>query len=53
MTFDPITIIIILVALVALWFVFRLVLSLTAAVFRVGCFVLFLAAVAAGIIYIL
>ena len=53
MTFDPVTIIIIFVALVALWFIFRILMSITAAVFRIGCFLLFVAAIIAGILYVL
>ena len=51
MTFDPVTIIVVLVALVALWFLFRILLSITAAIFRIGCFVLFIGAIVAAILY--
>lgn len=51
MSFDPVTIIIIIVALIALWFLFRIVLRLTAAVFQIGCVVIFVVAVGALALY--
>ncbi len=41
MPLDLVTLIVIVVSLVALWFLFRVLLSLTAAIFRIGCFLLF------------
>jgi hypothetical protein len=51
MAFDPATIIVVAVALVALWFLFRILLSLTAAIFRIGCVVLIVGAIVAVILY--
>ncbi len=53
MAFDPVTIIVVVVALVALWFLFRILLSLTAAIFRIGCVVLVVGAIVAVILYFL
>ena len=53
MAFDPVTIIVVLVALVALWFIFRILLSITAAIFRIGCFFLFVGAIVALVLYFL
>ncbi|HUS94540.1 MAG TPA: hypothetical protein VMZ24_05115 [Patescibacteria group bacterium] len=51
MAFDPVTIIVVVVALVALWFLFRILLSLTAAVFRIGCIVLIVGGIVAVMLY--
>jgi hypothetical protein len=51
MAFDPATIIVVVVALAALWFLFRILLSLTAAIFRIGCVVLIVGAIVAAILY--
>ena len=53
MAFDPVTIIVVIVALVALWFLFRILLSLTAAIFRIGCVVIIVGAIVAVILYFL
>ncbi len=53
MPFDPVTIIVVVVALVALWFLFRILLSLTAAVFRIGCIVLIVGGIFAVILYLI
>ena len=53
MAFDPVTIIVVVVALVALWFLFRILLSLTAAIFRIGCVILIVGAIVAVILYFL
>jgi hypothetical protein len=53
MAFDPVTIIVVVVALVALWFLFRILLSLTAAIFRIGCVVLVVGAIVTVILYFL
>jgi hypothetical protein len=51
MASDPATIIVVVVALAALWFLFRILLSLTAAIFRIGCVVLIVGAIVAAILY--
>jgi hypothetical protein len=53
MAFDPVTIIVVVVALVALWFLFRILLSLTAAIFRIGCVILIVGAIVTVILYFL
>ena len=53
MALDPVTIIVVVVALVALWFLFRILLSLTAAIFRIGCVILIVGAIVTVILYFL
>lgn len=43
---DPLTIIIVVVAIAVLWILFRILLGMAAALFRVGCFIIFIVAIA-------
>ena len=42
---DPITIIIVVIAIAVLWILFKILLGMAAALFRVGCFIIFIIAV--------
>lgn len=48
---DPLTIILIVAAIAVLWILFKIVLGMAAALFRVGCFIIFIVAVAAAVWY--
>ena len=48
---DPLTILLIVVGIAVLWIVFKLVLNMAAALFRVGCFIIFIIAVGVAIWY--
>ena len=49
---DPLTIIFIILAIAALWILFKILLGMAASLFRIGCFIIFIIAVGAGIWYI-
>jgi len=42
---DPLTIIIVVAAIAVLWILFRVLLGMAAALFRVGCFIIFIIAI--------
>ncbi|UCG23960.1 MAG: hypothetical protein JSW55_17795 [Chloroflexota bacterium] len=42
---DPITIVIVVIAIAVLWILFKILLGMAAALFRVGCFIIFIIAV--------
>lgn len=49
---DPLTILFIVIAIAVLWILFKILLGMAASLFRVGCFIIFIIAVVAGILYI-
>ena len=42
---DPLTIVIIVIAIAVLWILFKILLGMAAAIFRVGCFIIFIIAI--------
>ena len=48
---DPLTIILIVVAIAVLWILFKILLGMAASLFRIGCFIIFIIAIGAGIWY--
>ena len=50
---DLVTILIAVGVLIIIWFLFRFVFRLTAALFRIGCFLFFLIAIVGGAYYFL
>jgi hypothetical protein len=50
---DPLTIVLIVVAIAVLWILFKILLGMAASLFRIGCFIIFIIAIAAGIWYFL
>ena len=46
---DPLTIILIVVAIAVLWILFKILLGMAASLFRIGCFIIFIIAIGAGI----
>lgn len=48
---DPLTIIFIVVAIAVLWILFRMLVGMAAALFRVGCFIIFIIGAGAAVWY--
>ena len=46
---DPLTIILIVVAVAVLWILFKILLGMAASLFRIGCFIIFIIAIGVGI----
>jgi hypothetical protein len=48
---DPLTILLVVAGIAILWILFKILVNMAAALFRVGCFILFIIAVGAAIWY--
>lgn len=48
---DPLTILLVVAGIAILWILFRILANMAAALFRIGCFILFVIAVGAAIWY--
>jgi hypothetical protein len=42
---DPLTIIIVVIAIAVLWILFKILLGMAASIFRIGCFIIFIIAI--------
>ncbi|MFN2221322.1 MAG: hypothetical protein PVJ75_09870 [Chloroflexota bacterium] len=50
---DPLTILLVVAGIAILWILFRILLNMAAALFRIGCFIIFVIAVGVAIWYAL
>jgi hypothetical protein len=50
---DPLTVLLVVAGIAILWILFRILLNMAAALFRVGCFIIFIIAAGVAIWYFL
>lgn len=49
---DPLTILLVVVGIAILWILFKILLNMAAALFRIGCFIIFIIAAGVAIWYV-